>query len=237
MKAIILAGFAGVLAAQQPPGGAVNFYSFEKEAALGAEFTAGFQRAIPTSPDTSVDSIGARIAVNTTQSRCAFYSYQGNGVGVDGLPPAALPGDWQRLDIEEAIAVPGCTVFLPRRLLTRDDSQLAAILAHALAHIELRHATRLMTRRELAKIAVRGAARPDVPPFPVDLSTAQLYRSFEREADFHAVQLLRRAGFDPVALVNFLRTLPGQEPSVMSVYPTPASRIQSANRAIELTAR
>ena len=236
MKALLLAGFAGLLAAQQPPGAGVNFYSHDKEAALGSEFAAAFQRAIPTSADARVDRIGARIAAYTTQLRCAFHTYEGGGA-VDELPPAALPGDWRRLDLDEAIAVPGCTVFLPRRLLSRDDRQLAAILAHALAHVELRHGTRLMTRRELATITARGLPPQGANPIPIDLSTATVNRSLEREADFHAAQLLQRAGFDPLALVEYLRTLPALERSVMLVYPTPDDRIQAVRKAIELTQR
>lgn len=227
MKAFLLAGFAGLLAAQSPPGAGVNFYSHEREAALGSEFAAAFQRAIPTSTDARVDRIGARIAAHTTQARCAFHTFE---AGVDALPAA----DWRRLDLDEAIAVPGCTVFLPRRLLARDDGQLAAILAHALAHVELRHATRLMTRRELATIAARGAMPQGVNPIPIEVSTAAVNRSFEREADFHAVQLLQRAGFDPLALVEYLRTLPMPEQAVLSAYPKPADRIKTVEQAIAL---
>ena len=39
-------------------------------------------------------------------------------------PNAAFPADWRRLDLDEAIAVAGGTIYVPRRLLTRDDAQL-----------------------------------------------------------------------------------------------------------------
>jgi predicted Zn-dependent protease len=134
------------------------------------------------------------------------------------------------------VTFPGGWVFIPRPLLARDDRQLAAILAHAIAHIELRHATRLATKGELAEIGMQVAtmngATVQHPPPQIAAGQAKLKRSFELAADLQAVQLLRNAGLDPASLVEYLRTLPVDKPAVLSEFPPPEERIRAAEKAI-----
>ncbi len=129
----------------------------------------------------------------------------------------------------------GGTIFVPRALMSRTDAELAAILAHAIGHIALRHPTRMMTRGTLGHIGRQAAVVPangaqQQPAITLGLFTR--YRSFEREADFYAVQLLHKAGFDPADLVQYLETLPPLAASVKSVYPPLQERIEAAQKAI-----
>jgi predicted Zn-dependent protease len=57
-------------------------------------------------------------------------------------------------------------------------------------------------------------------------------RRYERAADLHAIQLLKNAGFDPAGLIDYLRTLPAPEHSMLSPYPLPEHRIAAAEKAI-----
>jgi predicted Zn-dependent protease len=73
---------------------------------------------------------------------------------------------------------------------TRDDDELAATVAHELAHNILRHRARL------------NAARVDrglLAPFG---RNGRLFRQTELEADRLAIHLMARAGFDPAAAVR-----------------------------------
>jgi hypothetical protein len=72
-----------------------------------------------------------------------------------------------------------------------DDAELAAILAHELAHNVLRHRARL---------DAAGVARGFFGNFG---RNARLIRETETEADRLSVYLLDRAGFDPEAAVRF----------------------------------
>ena len=127
-------------------------------------------------------------------------------------------------------------------MLSRDEAQLTAILAHAMAHIALRHPTVGMTRGELAQVEVQAASRstPDEAPQrvrAVALNRFAFDRDCERAADAFAARLLHDAGLDPAALLAYLRTLPerpspGPQGKEMSVYPPPAERIEAAQKAI-----
>jgi hypothetical protein len=51
------------------------------------------------------------------------------------------------------------------------------------------------------------------------------------------VKVLKESGADPGALTAYLRTLPPQQDKEMSVYPTPAERIESVQKAIAASER
>lgn len=72
----------------------------------------------------------------------------------------------------------------------RDDQELAALVAHELAHNILKHRRRLNAA---------GVDRGLLAPFG---RSGRLFRQTELEADRLAVHLLARAGFDPAAAVR-----------------------------------
>jgi beta-barrel assembly-enhancing protease len=73
---------------------------------------------------------------------------------------------------------------------TRSDDELAAFVAHELAHNVLRHRARL------------NAAGVDRGPLASFGRNGRLFRQTELEADRLAVHLMSRAGFDPEAAVQ-----------------------------------
>src|SRR5205085_2407873 len=128
-----------------------------------------------------------------------FFVFDGGQPSQDTAPAAAFPADWRRLELDEPIAVASGTILVPRRLLSRDDSQLAAILAHAIGHIALRHPTVGLTRGELAQVEVQEASRamPDEAPQrvrAVALNRFAFDRACETAADAYAAKLLQDAG-------------------------------------------
>jgi len=94
-----------------------------------------------------------------------------------------------------------------------------------------------MTLGELAQVEVQAASRtvPEEAPQKVRAVALKRFafdRACEIEADGYSVKLLKDSGADPAALVVYLRTLPPQQNHEMSVYPPPAERIESAQKAI-----
>lgn len=99
--------------------------------------------------------------------------------------------------------------------LPRDE--LAGVLAHELAHIELGHGRQRAARELLARpfvgwlsMAGGGLFRGLVLNQGVALLRKGASRQAELEADAMAVTLLRRAGFPPDGLSRFLRRLARQ---------------------------
>jgi predicted Zn-dependent protease len=117
----------------------------------------------------------------------------------------------------EPIAVEGGPIFIPAGLLRNADSeaQFAGMLAHSIAHIGLRHPTRLATRAQ----QLSGEAAPPSQPGDTrnqDNSNATLFpegllslaRDYELEADVLATRIMASAGYDPKAFIQLLQRLP-----------------------------
>jgi len=238
MKVFLFLAVASLAYTQQPSGAHDNYYSLAREPQVGERFISQLQAAgLAAAPEPRLDAIGSRLAAHSPQFKYRFLVFDGGKPSQDTAPNAAFPADWRRLELDEAIAVAGGTIYVPRRLLSRDDAQLTAILAHAMGHVALRHQTRGMTLGELAQVEVQVASRtvPEEAPQKVKAVALKRFafdRACEIEADAYGVKLLKESGADPATLLAYLRTLPPQESSDMSVYPAPAERIESAQKAI-----
>ncbi|WP_407519843.1 M48 family metalloprotease [Methylobacterium oryzisoli] len=115
-----------------------------------------------------------------------------------------------------AFALPNGRLYVTRGLLAlaSDTSELAAVLAHEIAHVTLRHAsarTEMALRSELVSKVVAdvlndpatGALLQDQSRFVL----ARFSRSQEFEADQAGVRTLSRAGYDPFGAARFLTGL------------------------------
>lgn len=91
----------------------------------------------------------------------------------------------------------GNVVLVPASLLrlAASEDAVAAVLAHELAHLSLRHAERLITRMEALPEAERKPA------------ASALKRTHEREADVTGLRLLVNAGYDPAAASDHLKAV------------------------------
>ena len=242
MKLFLLLAAATLAYTQQPSGEHDNYYTVPRDSQVGDRFTRQLQAVgVTAAAEPRLDAIGTRLATYSPQFKYRFLVFDGGRSSQDTAPNAAFPADWRRLELDEAIAVAGGPIYVPRALLSRDDTQLTAILAHAMGHIALRHPTRGMTLGELAQVEVQVASRsvPEEAPQKVRAVAVKRFafdRSCEIEADAYAVKLLKDSGADPATLLVYLRTLPPQQNPAqsgdMSVYPPPAERIESAQKAI-----
>jgi predicted Zn-dependent protease len=243
MKLFLFLAVATLAYTQQPSAAYDNYYSFAREAQVGDRFIAQLQAGgVTATPEPRLDAIGNRLATHSPQFKYRFLVFDGGKPSQDTAPNAAFPADWRRLELDEAIAVAGGPIYVPRRLLSRDDAQLTVILAHAIGHIAQRHPTRGMTLGELAQVEVQVASRtvPEEAPQKVKAVALKRFtfdRTCEIEADEYAVKLLKASGADPAALVAYLRTLPPQQNKDMSVYPAPVERIEAAQKGIAALGR
>jgi predicted Zn-dependent protease len=157
-----------------------------------------------------------------------------------------------------AFATPGGHIFLTLGLLACADSEdaLAAVIAHELAHIQLRHAAAAIADQrlvnELSQTADRAAAasrnasprdRALVFNRNISVMVNVLFRNgFDQEqefdADAKATALLRDTGYDPSAMLTMLRVLEQTQPlkpgGLNATHPSPSARIASLQK-ISLT--
>ena len=141
------------------------------------------------------------------------------------LAPSCGPGfsfDVQIIDSEmpDAVPLPAGFLFLSSGLIlaTDDEAELAAIVAHEVAHICAHHFIRgatpeLLKITRLRPIMINGSPHllidccGEFPP----LDVTSFRPEFEAEADALALQYLIAAGYDPVALRAVFEKLMARE--------------------------
>lgn len=114
-----------------------------------------------------------------------------------------------------AFALPGGYLYVTRGLLALadDSAELAAVLAHEMAHVIADHGIARARRQEQTGIATRVASRvmsdaeARIALARDKVAAARFSRQQELEADQIGTVMMARAGFDPAAAVNFLDSM------------------------------
>ena len=115
-----------------------------------------------------------------------------------------------------AFALPGGYLYITRGLLAlaNDSSELAAVIAHEMAHVLANHGiqrARLEAREALASRVIsevwQDKADVEQSRLRGKLRLAQFSREQELEADTIGIDLIGKAGFDPYAAVRFQRSM------------------------------
>ncbi|MBN2352336.1 MAG: M48 family metallopeptidase [Spirochaetales bacterium] len=122
-----------------------------------------------------------------------------------------------------AYGAPGGFVVVTKGLLlcARSEDEVAAILAHEIGHIALDHGMQAVQQsKQSAALAKLGASMVNsdikevvglfggsIEEMMNTAFVAGYSRDQEKEADHEAVVILKRAGYDPMALVRVLETM------------------------------
>ncbi|WP_374374078.1 M48 family metallopeptidase [Dongia sp.] len=130
----------------------------------------------------------------------------------DKLLPEGLEISLDVIDLKlpNAVAIPGDHVIVSSGLIEMADSpdMVAGVLAHEIAHLELRHPTQsVISNLGLAatfSIILGGSGAGDVAYLATMLSYS---RDMETEADLRGIELLREAGLKANGLAAFFKAL------------------------------
>ena len=177
-------------------------------------------------------------------------------ITINSPQPTLFSGYWvEILDTDGiyAFATTGGHIFISRGFIniTPSEDVLAAVIAHEVAHIQLRHMASIMERehtvQELRAVSERAAAiagrhlteqeRTALLRTSMATSIDTLFRNgYSREqefdADIKARILLANAGYNPAALEEILGIL-GQKHNlgnIGSTHPSPVDRIANLRR-------
>jgi predicted Zn-dependent protease len=143
-----------------------------------------------------------------------------------------------------AFALPGGYIYVTRGILAlaSDSSELAAVLAHEIAHVTLRHARARTDRNRTTAIVDRVITSifggdPDADDSRSQVSMAAFSQNQELEADSEGIKIAGKAGYDPHAAARFLGVMSrfasfsaGDETGgdFLSSHPSTPDRIQKA---------
>jgi len=214
----------------------VNLYSLEKEIAMGKQYAQEIERQAKIIDDPVIAEYVNRVGQNLVRNS-----------------DVKVPVTIKVLDAEEvnAMALPGGFFFVNSGLILKaeNESELAGVMAHEIAHIAARHGTRQASRGQIINMAsiplifmggwtgygIRQAASILVPVTFLSFS-----RGFEREADMLGLQYLYKAGYDPTSFVDFFEKIqsmekkkPGTMSRVFSSHPMTDDRIKDAQKNIQ----
>jgi predicted Zn-dependent protease len=221
---------------RDPSRGKWNFWSPERELALGRDLAQELESSARMLDDPLVNSY-----VTELTERIARHAELHMPVMVRVLDSAEV----------DSFSLPGGFLYVTTGLIreTRSEAELAAVIAHEVAHVAARHATRQMTRARLMNwatlpllfvggpvaLALREGAVLALP-----LTYLKFSRNDEREADSLGLGYLEASGYDPMACVEFFERLRprGKEKhrgitGVFSTHPMTSDRIAAAERIIQ----
>jgi metalloendopeptidase OMA1, mitochondrial len=151
--------------------------------------------------------------------------------------------DWQftvfENDEPNAFALPGGKVGVYAGLfkVARNDDQLAAVLAHEIAHAIARHGAERMSQgllTQLGAAALGAATSPAYAELAAQAATLGIIlpysRTQESEADEIGLMLMAKAGYDPREAVklwqNFEALGGARPPEFLSTHPSAGTRIE-----------
>ncbi|MBZ5606881.1 MAG: M48 family metalloprotease [Acidobacteriia bacterium] len=217
-------------------GKGVNFYSLEKEIALGKALAQDVERQARIISDPVIAEYVNRVGQNLVRNS-----------------DAKVPFTIKVIDSEEvnAFALPGGFFFVNSGLILKADNEaeLAGVMAHEIAHVAARHGTRQATRGEIANLATiplifmggwTGYGIQQAASILVPVGFLKFSRGFESEADMLGLEYMYKAGYDPTAFVDFFEKIetlekrkPGTMAKVFSTHPMTDDRIKAAQKNIQ----
>src|SRR5579862_3536867 len=188
---------------QRGIGRGFNLYSVKREHELGQSLAASFDRTMRVIHDPVVIDY-----VNSLAQKIVRYS------------DADIPFTVKVIDsgdIPRAYGLPGGFLYVDSALILSADgeAELAAVMAHEIAHVAARHATRALTRKRVCDIvgSIAMVAGPagmgvaDAGGLAGPLSVKKFSRDAEYEADLLGIEYAYAAGYDPQALLDALEKL------------------------------
>jgi Zn-dependent protease with chaperone function len=216
-----------------------NMYSPQTDIQVGKQNAQMMAKQLPLCNDPKVDAyltqLGLRL-VSKLPTRGVEYPWEFHCVNDKSINAFALPGGY---------------VFVNRGAIEAADneSQLAAVMAHELSHVALRHGTAQASKAQLAQGAAGlfgglfgGSTGGALLTQGVALGAGGLLlrysRTDETQADVMGTQVLYDTGYDPRAMSQFFEKLEAESkgknpPQFLSDHPNPEHRVERVNEEID----
>jgi peptidase M48-like protein len=184
-------------------GSGLDFYSIDREIALGHELSNEVEQSAKLVTDPIINEYINRIGQNLVRNSDARVPFTIKVLDTDEVNAFALPGGFFYVNSGLILAAD-------------DEAELAGVMAHEIAHVAARHATKNMTRAQIWNMAsvplifIGGPVAyiiSEVASIAVPMTYLKFSRDAEREADLLGLEYDYAAGYDPHAFVEFFEKL------------------------------
>jgi predicted Zn-dependent protease len=132
-----------------------------------------------------------------------------------------------------AFCAPGGYIYVYTGLIKFLDTEdeLAGVLGHEIAHADLRHSTRQLTKimgLSLVAEALLGQQQQQLQQIATNLIALGFSRSHETESDMASVRYLCGTDYNAAGAAGFFRKMEGKPtpPEFLSTHPDPGNRVQ-----------
>jgi predicted Zn-dependent protease len=218
-------------------GKGLDFYSLEHEIALGKQLAAQVDQTSKFVTDPVVTEYVNRVGQNLVRNSDAKVPFTIKVIDNDAINAFALPGGF---------------FYVNSGLILHADeeSELAGVMAHEIAHVCARHGTKNATKGELLQMATiplmllgpagwAGYGLYEGLQVALPLTFLKFSRTAEGEADYLGLQYMYKAGYDPNSFVTFFekveaqeRKEPGTIPRIFDSHPPTPDRILASQKEI-----
>jgi beta-barrel assembly-enhancing protease len=218
-------------------GKGLDFYSLEKEIALGKQLAQQVDSEAKFINDPVVVAYVNKVGQNLVRNSDARVPFTIKVIDSD---------------VVNAFALPGGFFYVNSGLILHADTEaeLAGVMSHEIAHVCARHGTKDMTKQSIVNLASipamifipytwAGYAIYQGMNFAIPLTFLRFSRHDEAEADFLGTQYMWKAGYDPNAFVAFFEKVeadekkqPGTIPKIFDTHPPTPDRIEAVQQEI-----
>ncbi len=213
-----------------------NFVSLEKEIQIGSQYAQFFEQTARMIEDPVVTEYVDRLGQELVKNSDAKVPFVIKVVDTDEVNAFALPGGY---------------FYVNKGLIleAENETELAGVMAHEIAHVAARHATERMTKSQLMQFAALPAlfmggywtqmAIYNGLGMGMSLAVLGITRKSEEEADQLGTQYLWNSGYDPQGFITFFEKMqareknkPGKFASFFRTHPAVDSRITKVQEEI-----
>ena len=189
--------------------GAGNWYSLEKQVAMGQQYSQQVEHGVKLVQDPVITEYVNRIGQNLVRNSDSKVPFTIKVIDTDEINAFALPGGYFYVNSGLILAAD-------------NEAELAGVMAHEIAHVAACHVAREQTRSNIVNLAsiplvfVPGGwavyeATQIAMGIGVPLTFMKFSRNFESEADFLGMEYMYKTGYDPQSFISFFEKIEAQE--------------------------
>jgi predicted Zn-dependent protease len=214
-----------------------NWYSVEGQINMGRQYAEQIDSSSKLIKDPVITEYINRLGQNLVRNSDSKVPFTIKVIDSDAINAFALPGGFFYVNTGLILAAD-------------NESEVAGVMAHEIAHVAACHIARQQTRGTLAQLAtipliimtpgLGGLAAQEAAGLAIPVTFLKFSRGFEAEADYLGVQYMYKSGYDPQSFTAFFEKIEAQEkkkPGTLSrafdSHPQTPDRVEKSQEEIE----